>query len=66
MLFVERNLRDVRIAARGASTATTFGNRRNMLIGLIPVFSLLIAGWLTGLRASGQSELAKYSVDQPG
>ena len=38
-----------------------------MRITLIPVFwPLLIAGCLTGLQASGQSEVAKYTAVQPG
>jgi hypothetical protein len=37
-----------------------------MRINLIPALSLLIAGCLTGLRASGQSEVAKYTSVQPG
>ena len=38
----------------------------NMRTSLIPVFSLLIAGWLPGLQASGQSEPATYTVIPAG
>jgi len=38
-----------------------------MRISFIPALCLLlIAGCLTGLRASGQSEVAKYTALQPG